>query len=70
MTVLHESLLRYSDLGLHLKALPVVLPQEPVPVAIVTLENRTLSPVARLFIDYAREFVEHKQTSGRVDSKR
>jgi DNA-binding transcriptional LysR family regulator len=57
LTVLHESLLRYSDLGRHLKVLPVKLPYEPTPVAIVTLKNRTLSPVARLFIDCARKVV-------------
>jgi DNA-binding transcriptional LysR family regulator len=37
-----------------LKALPIELPIVP-PVGIVTLKNRTLSPVARLFIDTARE---------------
>jgi DNA-binding transcriptional LysR family regulator len=38
-----------------LKVLPVKLPCAPVPVAIVTLKNRTLSPVARLFIEHALE---------------
>ena len=38
-----------------LKALPVKLPTTHRPIAIVTLKNRTLSPVAQLFIDTARE---------------
>ena len=35
--------------------MPVELPSARVSVGIVTLKNRTLSPVARLFIEYARE---------------
>lgn len=38
-----------------LKVLPVNLPVWPFPVAIVTLKNRTLSPVAERFIECARE---------------
>lgn len=37
------------------KVLPVELPKVRVPIGIFTLKNRTLSPVARLFIDSARE---------------
>lgn len=65
LTVLHESLLRYSDLGQCLKVLPVKLPYQPTPVAIVTLKSRTLNPVARVFIDYAREVTKpllHRST--------
>ncbi len=52
------SLLR---LGTHLpplKVLPVDFPSPPWPVGIMTLKNRTLSPVAKLFIEYAREVVK------------
>jgi DNA-binding transcriptional LysR family regulator len=38
-----------------LKALPIELPMTRRPVGIVTLKNRTLSPVAQLFIEHARE---------------
>jgi DNA-binding transcriptional LysR family regulator len=38
-----------------LKELPVNLPYQPWPVAIMTLKNRTLSPVVGRFIDCARE---------------
>jgi DNA-binding transcriptional LysR family regulator len=39
-----------------LKVLPVKLPIAHATVGIVTLKNRTLTPVARLFIDSTREF--------------
>jgi len=40
-----------------LKVLPVEMPERPFPVAIVTIKNRTLSPVAERFIQCARDFV-------------
>ena len=45
-------------LGAHLpplKVLPVTLPSPPWPVGVMTLKNRTLSPVTKLFIASARE---------------
>ena len=38
-----------------IKALPVDLPNRPWPVVIITLKNRTLTPVAERFIECARE---------------
>jgi len=38
--------------------LPVALPDLPRPVGIVTLKRRTISPVAQLFIEKAREVVK------------
>jgi hypothetical protein len=35
--------------------LPVDVPRNPYPTAIITLKNRTLSPLAQLFIACARE---------------
>jgi hypothetical protein len=35
----------------------VELPVSPWPVGIMTLKNRTISPVAQLFLDCAREVV-------------
>jgi LysR family pca operon transcriptional activator len=35
--------------------LPVDLPIPRAPIGIVTLKNRTLNPVAQLFVEYARE---------------
>ncbi len=49
------SLLRFGGKRLALKVLPVNLPAVPSPVGIVTLKNRTLSPVTQLFIDSARK---------------
>jgi DNA-binding transcriptional LysR family regulator len=40
-----------------LKVLPIELPTPIFTIGIVTLKNRTISPVARLFIDCAREIV-------------
>ena len=37
-----------------IRALPVELPMTRSPVAIMTLKNRTLTPIARLFIEQAR----------------
>jgi DNA-binding transcriptional LysR family regulator len=39
-----------------LKLLPVELPARPWPLAVVTLKDRTLSPVVALFIRHVREF--------------
>jgi DNA-binding transcriptional LysR family regulator len=52
-----------------LKVLPVDLPVRPWPVAIVTLKNRTLSPVVRRFIECARDFTRPMR-EGRLAPKR
>jgi DNA-binding transcriptional LysR family regulator len=39
---------------LSVKALPIELPANRRPVAIVTLKNRALSPVAQLFLEHTR----------------
>jgi DNA-binding transcriptional LysR family regulator len=50
-----DGLLQFYAQRFALKQLPIELPIEPFSVAIVTLKNRTISPVAQLFIDCARE---------------
>jgi len=50
-----DRLLHFYANRFALKKLPVELPIQPFAVAIVTLKNRTISPVAQLFIDCARE---------------
>jgi DNA-binding transcriptional LysR family regulator len=52
------SQLRLSPIRSSVKVLPVELPTAPVPSGIVTLKHRTLSPVAQLFIDAAREIAK------------
>jgi DNA-binding transcriptional LysR family regulator len=55
LSVRPRSTLRFQGKQPLIKALSVELPAARHPIAIVTLKNRTLSPVARLFIDYIRE---------------
>ena len=55
LTILPASALRFPTRRSEIKVLPVELPGARVPNEIVTLKNRTLSPVAQLFIDCARE---------------
>src|SRR5262245_17971300 len=55
LTIHPASLLRFPTTPLDLKVLPVELPLAREPIGIVTVKNRTLSPVAKLFIDTARE---------------
>jgi DNA-binding transcriptional LysR family regulator len=50
-----DGLLHFYANRFALKKLPIELPIQPFAVAIVTLKNRTISPVAQLFIDCARE---------------
>jgi DNA-binding transcriptional LysR family regulator len=38
-----------------LKALPIDLPMTARPLALVTLKNRTINPLAQLFADYVRD---------------
>ena len=50
ITAMPRSVVRFNS-----KVLPVDLPVRPWPVTIVTLKNRTLSPVVERFIECARE---------------
>jgi hypothetical protein len=43
---------------LSLKMLPVELRSSPYPTGIITLKNRTLSPLAQLFISSAQELAK------------
>jgi DNA-binding transcriptional LysR family regulator len=44
-----------------IKALSVDVPIWPWPVAIVTLKNRTVSPVVELFVEHVRDFIAQHQ---------
>jgi len=54
-----RSVLHFGITGTPIRVLPVEmparLPTELAPVGIVTLKNRTISPVARLFLQTVRE---------------
>jgi DNA-binding transcriptional LysR family regulator len=65
ITAMPRSVAYYKSL----KVLPVDLPIRPWPVNIVTLKNRTLSPVVERFIACARE-VLRPMREGRLASKR
>ena len=55
IAIFPTSALKFPTRRSEIKVLPVKLPMAPLPNGIVTLKNRTLSPVAQLFIDCARE---------------
>jgi DNA-binding transcriptional LysR family regulator len=55
VSIFPNSLLRFPTRHREIKVLPVELQGTHVPISIVTLKNRSLSPVARLFIEHARE---------------
>ena len=55
LTIQPASLLKFPTKRSDLKVLPIELPLTREPIGIVTLKNRTLSSVARLFINHARE---------------
>jgi DNA-binding transcriptional LysR family regulator len=56
VTAVPNSVVRLNADSFTLKVLPVDLPVQPWPVAIVSLKNRTLSPVVQLFLDEIRAF--------------
>ncbi|HZQ73478.1 MAG TPA: LysR family transcriptional regulator [Burkholderiales bacterium] len=53
VTTFPNSVLRFGDPRLGLKELRVDIPLKPWPVVVVTLKNRTLSPVVQRFIEQA-----------------
>jgi DNA-binding transcriptional LysR family regulator len=55
VTIFPASVSKFPTMRSEIKVLPVELPMARVQNAIVTLKNRPLSPVAKLFIDCARE---------------
>ena len=55
LSILPASLLRFPTKRSEIKVLPIELPMARVSNGIVTLKKRTLSPVAKLFIEHARE---------------
>jgi DNA-binding transcriptional LysR family regulator len=57
LTIAEASTVQLNGRRLGLRSLPVKLVIQPGPVGIVTLKNRTISPVAQRFIDCAREFI-------------
>src|SRR5262245_592444 len=54
VAMLPRSIFQFGGRNWPLKILPIKLRTQPRPVAIIRLKNRTLSPVAKVFIDCAR----------------
>jgi len=58
VTAMPRSVLRSNAKRFGLKELPIKLPARSLPVAVVTLKNRTLSPVAELFLKQLRRLIK------------
>jgi DNA-binding transcriptional LysR family regulator len=57
-TIFPAYALRFPASHPEISVLPIELPKARVPNGIVTLKNRTLNPVAKLFIERAREIAK------------
>jgi DNA-binding transcriptional LysR family regulator len=64
ITTLPNSTLRVYGERFALKALPVNFPAQSWPAVIVTLKNRTLSPVVERFIQHVRDFTRPMRAEG------
>jgi DNA-binding transcriptional LysR family regulator len=58
VSMLPESLMRFSAKRFSLKMLPIEAPIQLTTVGIITMKNRTINPVAQLFIEAAREITK------------
>ena len=54
VTVLPDSVLRYNAKQWALKALPIDLGMKPMSITLITLKNRTVSPVVQRFVEQVR----------------
>ena len=70
LTLAAESVFRFASRNMAIKALPIDVPDIRIPVGIVTLKNRTLTPVAQLFIDCAREIARPMAKGKTVSARR
>jgi DNA-binding transcriptional LysR family regulator len=62
LSVLPISVLRFGGQDRVLKMLPIKLPTQQRPVGIVTLKNRTLSPIAQAFIECVHQTLKSQPT--------
>jgi DNA-binding transcriptional LysR family regulator len=62
LTIVPDSLLRFSGERFAIKPLPINLSVPPRPIGLVTLKNRTIGPGARLFAQTAREVTKTLRT--------
>jgi DNA-binding transcriptional LysR family regulator len=69
IATLPNSTLRVYGERFSLKSLPVDFPHQAWPAVIVTLKNRTLSPVVERFIQYIRDFTRPMRTNQPVSRR-
>jgi DNA-binding transcriptional LysR family regulator len=62
LAIASESVLRFGDWERAIKVLPIDLARKAGAVGILTLKNRTITPVAQLFINCAREVAKPLST--------
>ena len=70
LTVVPGSVMRYGAERSLLRLLPIELPPWGLPVAIVTLKNRSLTPTARLLLDCVRELAQPLRDASGIRSSR
>ena len=70
ITALPRSVLQLYAKSLSLMALPIDMPVRPWPVAVVTLKNRTLSPVVERFIECTREVTQSIAVRSQADKSK
>ena len=70
LTIMHGSTLHYYAKPWSLRALPINLTIPPVPIAVFTLRNRTLSPVVERFIEQSRAVAKSLTTVSKADTRR
>ena len=58
LAIVPASMLRFYTKDASIKLLPVELPMTQRSIGIITIKNRTLSPLARLFTECAREIAK------------
>jgi DNA-binding transcriptional LysR family regulator len=58
------SVMRFGGQHVRLKVLPVKVVSPPAPVGIVTVKDRTLTPLAERFLEYAREVARSSSDHG------
>jgi len=70
LAVMSDSLLNYFYAKrLPIRRLPVELASPPFAIALVTIKNRTISPVAQLFIESARQIAARLESQRSAGSK-
>ena len=60
ISIVQGSVVRYRSNDMALRVLPIDLPTTRRPVGLITLKNRTLSPITKLFVDVAHELASDK----------